>query len=767
MKNKLIRISTVPVSLKILLKGQLRYMSENEFDVYAVSSSSKELDELALDESVSVVPIDMTRTISPIKDIKSLWKFYKLCKKIRPKIVHSHTPKAGVVGMLGAKLAGVPIRLHTVAGLPLMEATGIRRLLLDFVEKFTYSCATKVYPNSNGLLDFILNHNFTSEQKLKVIGNGSSNGIDIDYFNPLLFSDDQKKELKKSLQILPDDFVFIYVGRLVGDKGINELVFAYSQLKAPNTKLLLVGQIEDKLDPLQPNTIKEMHQNPNIICVGFQMDVRPYFAISHCLVFPSYREGFPNVVMQAGAMRLPSIVTNINGCNEIIFEGQNGTLIPTKNWKELKNAMLKIIEDYDWRFFLQSNSRALIINRFKQEFVWKSLLFEYKNLLKSEKNKVFRTSTIPVSLDNLLQGQLHFLNQHFNVVAVSGNDKHLERIAVREKVTVKPITMQRNISLFADLISLWRLYLLLKKEKPTIIHSMTPKAGLLSMVAGKLARVPIRIHTFTGLIFPSKKGLLRKIIIAMDKILCICATNVYPEGQGVKNDLLQYKITKKPLQVLANGNINGVNTSYFDTDKVTFIEKQELRTCLKILETDFVFIFVGRLVGDKGINELVKAFSLLQNSNCKLLLVGPFESHLDPLYSNTLETIENNPRIINVGFQEDVRSYFAISHCLVFPSYREGFPNVVLQAGSMNLPSIVTDINGCNEIIEEGINGIIIPPKNIESLYLAMQKMLLDDVFRNQLKKNARRKIVVKYEQHIVWEALLKEYKRLLNEKEL
>lgn len=382
-KTKILRITTVPISLKILLKGQHRYMSQNGLEVIGVASTGKELYEVQDAEGIRVVALNMTRTIAPFKDIVSLWHMYQLCKKEKPTIVHSHTPKAGIIAMLGAKLAGVPIRLHTVAGLPLMETSGFKRILLNGVEKFTYVFATKVYPNSKGLYDFILANHFTTENKLKIIANGSSNGIDTNQFSPEEITEDECINLKVKLGILPGDFVFIFVGRLVGDKGINELVIAYSQLKTPNSKLLLVGPLETELDPLQPEILKEIESNPNIISVGFQSDVRPYFAISDCLVFPSYREGFPNVVMQAGAMGLPCIVSDINGCNEIIIEGENGVIIPVKNVEAIKVAMFKILGDVKWYQILKQNSRTLIQQRYEQQVVWKELLVEY-NLLISQ-----------------------------------------------------------------------------------------------------------------------------------------------------------------------------------------------------------------------------------------------------------------------------------------------------------------------------------------------------------------------------------------------
>ena len=381
MMPKLFRVTTVPESLNILLRGQHKFMSINGFEVIGISSAGNALYEVSQEEEIRVIEINMSRKITPIKDFLSVYNLYKLIKKEKPIIVHSHTPKAGAVAMMAAKIANVPIRLHTVAGLPLMEAKGIKRKLLNFVEKVTYACATKVYPNSKGLYDFIVEEELISSIKMKIIANGSSNGIDTSYFDSERISEKQREEFLTRLNIQKKDFVFIFVGRLVGDKGINELIDAFARIKDSNVKLLLVGGLESDLDPLKSETIHEIDKNKNIISVGFQKDVRPYFAISHCLVFPSYREGFPNVVMQAGAMGLPSIVSNINGCNEIIQEGINGSIIPSKDRESLYKVMHKIISDEAWRKQLAGNARDIIVSHYEQKLVWDALLIEYRSLL--------------------------------------------------------------------------------------------------------------------------------------------------------------------------------------------------------------------------------------------------------------------------------------------------------------------------------------------------------------------------------------------------
>lgn len=380
-KQKLIRITTVPISLDKLLGGQLGFMNSN-YEVIAVSSEKEYLEAIGKKEGVDTFHLEMTRKITPVQDLLAVWKLYRFLKKEKPFIVHTHTPKAGIVGMLAAKIAGVPNRLHTVAGLPLLESVGLKRKVLNFVERLTYASATKVYPNSNGLLEIIKENRFCDSNKLKVLANGSSNGINTNIFSPDAIVESDKIELRKKLNISDIDFVFIFVGRIVADKGINELISAFDDFSKsnPQTKLILVGPFEEELDPLSETTLNIIKCNKAIVSVGYQQEVRAYFSIANALVFPSYREGFPNVVMQAAAMGLPCIVSNINGCNEIIQEGQNGIIIPVKNKKAIVEAMQSMYTDTNLYVTLKNNVRQSIVTRYEQKVVWEALLSEYRSL---------------------------------------------------------------------------------------------------------------------------------------------------------------------------------------------------------------------------------------------------------------------------------------------------------------------------------------------------------------------------------------------------
>lgn len=379
--HKLVRITTIPLSLEKLLEGQLSFMNDH-FEVIAVSAEKERLKKYGENNKVRTFWVEMTRAITPLKDLRSLWRLYKFLKKEKPFIIHSHTPKAGIIGMLAGKMAGVPVRLHTVAGLPLLEVKGAKRKLLDGVEKLTYKLATRVYPNSFELKKIILQLKYAEEAKLKVLGEGSSNGIDTTYFDPSIFEKDEKLKIKEELGIPEEDFVFIFVGRLVSEKGINELVTAFSQLHQthPSISLLLVGPFEQELDPLSDEVLQLIKSHPKIFTTGYQEDVRPYFSIGNVLTFPSYREGFPNVVMQANAMGLPAIVTNINGCNEIIQDGLNGKIVSAKSISELKVAIKELLEDSSLRSKLTQNARKLIQMKYERTQFWQILLKEYKEL---------------------------------------------------------------------------------------------------------------------------------------------------------------------------------------------------------------------------------------------------------------------------------------------------------------------------------------------------------------------------------------------------
>ncbi|MCK8104717.1 glycosyltransferase family 4 protein [Pseudoalteromonas sp. 2CM36K] len=376
--------------------------------------------------------------------------------------------------------------------------------------------------------------------------------------------------------------------------------------------------------------------------------------------------------------------------------------------------------------------------------------------------KLVIVTTVPTTLTSILAQQPSYLAKHFDVALISSPHAELKKVQSTEGVATYGVPMERGISPVKDLVSLFKMVKQLRVLKPTIVHSYTPKAGLITMLAGFICRIPVRVHTFTGLIFPTSTGIKQKILIWMDRLICACATTIVPEGNGVKKDLIDSAITRKPLKVIGSGNIAGVDTTFFD--KQTVIDKQlhlSLLEQLNLSKHAFVFCFVGRFTQDKGFTELLSAFYELPES-AHLLLVGEMDERL-PLPTELTKNLSSHSRIHNIGWQNDVRPALAISNVLLLPSYREGFPNTPLQAGAMALPCIVTDINGCNEIIEPGLNGWVVPVKNSKALAGAMFKSMQADNL-TQLGLQARSIIVEKFERQAHWQNMLRFYnKQLVN----
>lgn len=375
---------------------------------------------------------------------------------------------------------------------------------------------------------------------------------------------------------------------------------------------------------------------------------------------------------------------------------------------------------------------------------------EGKKMKQIKAKKIIRAATVGMSLNIFCRGLLRELSDEgYEVMALSSPDDDLREVGEREGVDTVGVAMERRIHPLHDFISLIRLISIFWRLRPTMVHSMTPKAGLLCMMAAWLTRVPVRVHTFTGLVWPTASGMLRQVLILTDRVTCGCATHVIPEGEGVKHDL-QRCITRKPMRVLGYGNVMGIDLDYW-----------RRRNTPKDAQALFTFVFVGRLVREKGINELVSAFVRLHQryASTRLLLVGPYEEQIDPVLPETRQQIDTCEAIEAVGSQTDVRPFYEQSDVLVFPSYREGFPNVVIEAGAMDLPSIVTDINGSREIILPNENGIIVPSRDTNALYEAMGWMLAHPDERLAMARKARKMVAERYEQRFVRQCLKDYYK--------
>lgn len=378
--------------------------------------------------------------------------------------------------------------------------------------------------------------------------------------------------------------------------------------------------------------------------------------------------------------------------------------------------------------------------------------------------KLMRITTVGLSLAVFCRGLLRRLNERegYEVVAVSSPDADLKTTGRREGVRTVGVAMERRMAPLADLRSLVRLVGVMRRERPDMVHTMTPKAGLLGMMAARIAGVPVRIHTFTGLLFPTATGLKRRLLRLTDRLTCACATHIIPEGEGVKADLTAAGITRKPMRVLGHGNVRGIDPDHYDRTPEVMAEAAAIRRRLGIPDGARVLVYVGRFVGDKGLRELLEAFAALPSdlSDTHLLMVGAPEGGADDIPA---QLIAQTPRVsVSGGWTDDVRPWLAAADGLVFPSYREGFPNVVIEAGAMGLPAVVTDINGSREIVERGRTGWIVPPREAGALREAMTELLrLSPAERAAMSERARRSVIERFNIELVQQSLIDFYRTL------
>ena len=382
--KKLIFVTTVAQSMGFF-KGQLKFLSDH-YDITFVSSNEENPNELQERADAYGVPyheIPMSREISLGTDIQSLYRFLRYFAKVKPDAVHGNTPKGALLSMLAAKLTGVKTRIYMCHGLRYQGCSGLKRKILIAMEKITSRCATHVLCVSEGVRETLAADGICSKQKSRVIGSGSCNGIDMSQFNPAAYLAEQKAALRARYGIASDEFVFISMGRVVKDKGINEMVHAFIRYRKENpmVRLMVLGAFEDALNPVDADVASIIRENKEgVVFCGHQKDVKLFLTSSQCLLLPSYREGFGLVLMEAGAMGLPVISSDIIGCNNVVTK-DNGLLVPPRDADSLYFAMKTMVENKKVYHGFASSTRQSIINRFEQQAPWEKYLAFYQSII--------------------------------------------------------------------------------------------------------------------------------------------------------------------------------------------------------------------------------------------------------------------------------------------------------------------------------------------------------------------------------------------------
>jgi glycosyltransferase involved in cell wall biosynthesis len=376
-----LHLTTVPDSLGFLT-GQLRYLESHGFEVHVASSPGERLGAFAEEERVRAHALAMERSITPLRDLVALWRLVKLMRRVRPLIVHAHTPKAGLLGTLAGWLARVPVRIYHLHGLRFVTTIGLRRAILRLTERIAARFATKVLCVSHSVRGVAIEDGISPPEHIDVLGGGSINGVDTARFTPV--TSREAAAARVALGIPAGAVVLGYVGRIVRDKGWVELAAAWRTLRDrfPAAHLLVVGPFEST-DPVPDHVVELLKTDPRIHHVGLQLDTPPLYAAMDAVVLPTYREGFPVVPLEASAMGLPVIATRVPGCVDAIVDGITGTLVPPRDVAALVHAMVRYLDDPAAGREHGANARERVLKEFSRQVIWEETHALYVRLLRA------------------------------------------------------------------------------------------------------------------------------------------------------------------------------------------------------------------------------------------------------------------------------------------------------------------------------------------------------------------------------------------------
>jgi len=379
---RIVRVATVPFFVLHHLRSQLLQLAEAGHEVIVVTSPGARAEEVDRLASVRFLPIPIARPIAPLSDAAALWRLFRLFRRLRPDIVHSTTPKAGLLCAVAGWLAGVPVRLHTFTGQVWAELSGPVRWIAQASDRLMIRLNTRCYADSPSQRAYLIESGFSTPERLRVLGSGSLGGVDLVLFNRERLGRGAR-ETRERLGLVPQARVITFVGRVTRDKGIVELLEAFTALRerVPEVVLVIVGPLEPARDPLPTETLDRLRNDPSIRLMGYDPSPERYLAISELLCLPSYREGFGNVVLEAAALGVPSVGTRITGLSDAIVDGRTGVLVPVKDASALAIALVELLENESGRRMLGEAARARVIQEFDARLVNALLMQEYTSLM--------------------------------------------------------------------------------------------------------------------------------------------------------------------------------------------------------------------------------------------------------------------------------------------------------------------------------------------------------------------------------------------------
>lgn len=692
-------------------------------------------------------PMDR-RGVNPVTDIGLLHQYWRLIRREKPDIVITYTIKPNIYGGLVCRMMRIPYAANITGLGTAFQREGLLKWFVSVLYKASLKRARTVFFENRENMQTLLDQGIVTAQQCCLL---SGAGVNLEHYT----LSDYPEE---------DSVRFLFMGRIMAEKGIDELLDAIERLRAEGycCSLDVLGQMEERYE----QRLRQGEDRGLLTYHGHQNDVRPYIAKAHCFVLPSWHEGMANTNLECAAMGRPVITSNIHGCKEAVVEGVSGLLCEPKSTDSLYEMMKSFLKmEPEQRALMGVAGRRHMENVFDKKKVVTKTVENLFGRSTNKQHKICLIATVPMTVRSFLIPIARYYREHtdWDISILCSADSTLAD-EMPEGVHYIPVAMKRGIS-FRGIHALNRMVSIFKREKFDMVQYCTPNASYYASIAARIAKIPVRLYCQWGMVYVSMKGLRRWIFKCMEKTICRNSTWIEPDSFGNLEFCHQEGLyPQEKGSVVWNGSTGGIDLERFDLSR-----KAAWRTAVRekhgVPQDAVVFGFVGRITGDKGINELYEAFRelLKVRPDAWLMMIGGCERE-KTIRAELQQWAQQEPHVVFCGSQNQIEQYYSAMDVHVLPSYREGFGSVIIEAEAMEVPVIATAIPGPLEAMVPGKTGLSVKKQDTESLLSAMLKLYDDRQLRETYGKAGREYVAERFEQMRFYAETLADRKQLLKE---
>lgn len=713
----------LPIMIELVKQG---------YTVYAICPRGDKFNEF---EKYGILPLEYKierQSLNPFKELKTIRNIYKVIKPLDLDILQNFTSKPNIYGSISGHLAKIPMIINAVTGLGsyfisnTKKSNAVRLIMEKLYKESNKRVSFVIFQNKDDMNYFITKQLVNKDKAILI----KSSGIDTRKFKSKLIT----TEIRQSKPI-----VVLMIARAIWHKGIREYYAAADILKEKNINFFLIGDT----DKGNPSCADESFLNSgNVKWLGYKDNIQLEIEKCDIFVLPSYREGIPRTLLEAMSMSKPIVTTNAIGCREVVDDNVNGFLVPIQDSKILAKKILQLAEDDKLRNIMGIKGREKALNEYDSKIIVNQYISIYNKFnLKNVKKNLCIVVSVSSTINSFMLTHISKLKEYYEVTVVVSDN-----LISNSEFKIENIKINRKIKIIEDIFSIYQLYNFFRKNRFDLVLSITPKAGLLTMLSSYFLKIKVRMHFFTGQVWVTKKGTFRYLLKLMDKIIVKASTIILIDSQSQKDFLIREKVILKQQGIVLNkGSISGVNLKKFKSD---ILLRKELRKNYNISSNDIVFIFLGRINKDKGILDIIQVFNkLFKNySHIKLFIVGSDEDN----FKHHLEFLLNNENVFKLDFTNTPEKLLNLSDVLILPSYREGFGTTVIEAAAMKIPTIGSNIYGLNDAIVDGETGVLHEVNNVDDMYEKYSYFIENKHLIKEFGRNAYDRVILDFNDELI-----------------